>query len=78
MMPRPVNTDEDCRHDVCLLCMGKTKEMHPITPTQKKIIQEYFINGYDEDDSGLPCTICVETVEHKSEHMGTVTLKKPY
>ena len=57
-MPNFRKSHEECRQAVCLLCLGKTKEMRKINPDQIKIIQEYFITGFDEADIRLPCALC--------------------
>ncbi len=57
-MPYHARTHEESRLAVCLLCMGKTKVMRPITEGDHQIIQGYFLNGYDQKDDRLPSSLC--------------------
>lgn len=49
---------EECRRKVCLLCMGKSKEVREITSSTWEIIEKYFIDGINKHDERLPNVIC--------------------
>ena len=54
----PNKNHADCRKCVCLLCMGKTKEMRLLTATHQNVIKEFFITTYTCEDDYLPSDIC--------------------
>lgn len=57
-MPNKRRDHDECRKAVCLLCLGKTKEMRVINYRHRELIEEYFISGYDTSDDRLPCAVC--------------------
>lgn len=58
LMPNKKRSHEDARKAVCLLCFGKTKFMRNITPNINRIIKEFVLSGYDDEDIRLPVVLC--------------------
>lgn len=54
-MPK-ARTHQENRHEVCLLCFGKTKKMLLVQGALKSHIEKYFT--YDTDDDRLPLVVC--------------------
>lgn len=57
-MPNTARNHDESRSAVCLLCLGKSKEMRTINVNIQAIIEEYFVQGYDPNDSRLPNALC--------------------
>lgn len=57
-MPTHSRTHDECRLAVCLLCLGKTKDMRRINSRQRETINNVFLTGLLEEDERLPCALC--------------------
>lgn len=58
-------THDECRNRVCILCLGKTKDMRRITDDYWTIIEEHVIQGLSRYDDRLPtvlCTTCIRVL----------------
>ena len=57
-MPRPKKCHDGNRSRICLLCMGKCKEMREISEEQLSLIDKYIVSGLDKHDTRLPNALC--------------------
>ena len=57
-MPRKPKTHYDYCMQVCLLCLGKTKTMRPVTDNQRELINAYLVSGLSKNDDRLPRALC--------------------
>ena len=55
-MPNTRLSHEQCRHKVCVICLGKGTRT--ITSWQKDMIQKNIFTKYKENQEILPCVIC--------------------
>lgn len=53
-----MRTHEECRKSVCVICMGKTKNMQNITDCLSKIIKNDFLPHFDLNNINFPLAIC--------------------
>ena len=57
-MPRTKKCHDDYRKCICLLCMGKSKDMREISNEQRHLIDQYIVSGLDKCDNRLPNALC--------------------
>lgn len=75
-MPNKARNHEECRSALCLLCMGKSKEMRKFNLNTQSIIKEHFIHGYNPEDPRLPTSLCSTCRKVTQEYLdGDLTRK---
>ena len=56
-MPNSAKSHDQNRQTLCLLCLGKSKDMRPINSKHREIINEHIVQ-YDVEDNRLPNALC--------------------